>query len=81
MSNAIIAQKSPMLEDLEAGSAIFGVHVAEAKTNRFATVHTKAQDYRRSNTRPLSRRKYFSVVVSKQATRRSVMGRIKPSSQ
>ena len=63
------------------GSAIFGVHVAEAKANRFATVHTKAQNFRRSNTRPLSRRKYFSVVVSKQATRRSVMGRIKPSSQ
>ena len=61
------------------GSAIFGVHAAEAKANRFAMVHIKAQNFRQSNTRPLSRRKYFSVVVSKRATRRFVTGRIKAS--
>ncbi len=62
-------------------SDIFGVHAVAAKANRFAMVRTKAQDFHRSNTRPLSRRRYFSVVVSKQATRRSVTGRIKLSSQ
>ncbi len=81
MSEAIIAQKSPLLEELDAGKSYFGVHVVEAKANRFVMAHTKAQDFRRSNTRPLSRRRYFSVVVSKRATRRSVTGRIKVSSQ
>ncbi len=61
--------------------AAFGVHAVEAKASRFAMVHTMAQDYRSSNTRPLSRRRWFSVVVSKQATRRSVTAPIKPSSQ
>ena len=63
------------------GSAIFGVHAAEAKASRFAMVHTKVQDFHRSNTRPLSPRRSFSVVASKQAARRSVTGRIKASSQ
>ena len=63
------------------GSAISGVHAAAAKANRFATVRTKAQVFRRSNTRPLNRRKYFSVVASRQATRRSVTGLIMVSSR
>ena len=63
------------------GRAIFGVHAVEAKANRFATVHTKTQDFHPSNTKPFIRRRCFSVVVSKPATRRSVMGHTTVSSR
>ena len=62
------------------GRAIFGVHAVGARANRFAMVLTRVQDFRRSNSKPLSRRKYFSVVVSERATRRSVTGRTAVSS-
>jgi hypothetical protein len=61
--------------------AIFGVHAVEAKNNRFATDHIKTLEFHPSNTKPLIRRKCFSVVVSKRATHRSVTGRTIVSSQ
>ncbi len=80
MREAIIAQKSPLLEELDAGKSYFWCACGRSKSQPFATVHTKARDFHRSNTRPLSRRKYFSVVVSKRETRHSVTGRTKVSS-